>query len=268
MPVLPLLSQLLRVLLRACAALSLSGLCQAALAQAPKSLLDTAQSAGVLRICTTGDFKPFTIAKGEDYEGIDIEMGRSLAKALGVEPRFVRTKWPELMPDVLGGKCDVAMGGIGITLERAKRVFFSAPTFQGGAAPLVRCADKTRFQTIAEIDKPDVKVIVNPGGNNERFARGNFKQAGITVHADNLTVFDEILAGRADVMVTSAIEGLIQEKQRPGLCVVNADKPFTFSEIAYVLPLGDVNFKAFVDQWIRIAISSGEYKRYYDRFVH
>ena len=254
-------------LLRAGAALILSCFGYAASAQAPTSLLDSVQSAGQLRICTTGDFKPFTLAKGEDYEGIDIEMAKSLAKALGVVPRFVRTKWAELMQDVLGGKCDVAMGGIGITLERQKRVFFSAPTLRGGAAPLVRCSDKEKFQTIADIDKAGVKVIANPGGNNERFARNTFKQASITIHGDNVTVFDEILAGRADVMVTSAIEGAIQEKLRPGLCVVNPDKPFTFSEIAYVLPRGDIAFKAFVDQWLHIAKSNGEYKRYYDQFL-
>ena len=34
----------------------------AALAQAPTSQLETIQSRGALQICTTGDYKPFTLA--------------------------------------------------------------------------------------------------------------------------------------------------------------------------------------------------------------
>ena len=64
----------------------------AAQAQAPASALDAIQSAGTLRICTTGDYKPFTNAVGDGFEGIDIEMAKSLAKAIGVEPKFVRTE--------------------------------------------------------------------------------------------------------------------------------------------------------------------------------
>ena len=237
----------------------------AARAQAPTSQLDTILSAGTLRICTAGDYKPFTVAVGEGYEGVDIEMAQSLAKALGVEPRFVRTKWADLMPDFLAGKCDIAMGGIGVTLERQKRAFYSAPTLATGKVPLVRCADKEKLQTVADIDKPGTTVIFNPGGTNERFARTSFKQAKLQLHTDNVSIFDEILAGRADVMITEAREATIQEKLKPGLCAVNTDKPLTFSEIAYLLPRGDVVFKAFVDQWLHIAKSTGEYQRIFDK---
>jgi len=42
------------------------------------------------------------------------------------------------------------------------------------------CADVKRFQTVDDIDKQGVKVIANPGGSNERFARANFKTAKLT----------------------------------------------------------------------------------------
>ncbi|MBA4223726.1 transporter substrate-binding domain-containing protein [Bosea sp. (in: a-proteobacteria)] len=236
-------------------------------AQAPASALDAIQSAGALRICTTGDYKPFTNATGDSFEGIDIEMAKSLAQAIGVEPKFVRTKWAELMADFTGGKCDVAMGGIGVTLERQKRVFYSEPALRTGKIPLVRCADKDKFQSVADIDKPGVTAIANPGGTNERFAKSNFKQAKITLHPDNVGIFDEILAGRADVFVTEAIEATVQQKLKPGLCAINPDKPLTFIEIGYLLPRGDVIFKAFVDQWLHIAKATGEYQRYYEQYL-
>ena len=47
-----------------------------------------------------------------------------------------------------------------------------------------------------DFDKPGVKAIVNPGGTNERFARGSLKQAEIVVFPDNTKIFDEIATGK------------------------------------------------------------------------
>ena len=247
------------------------GLClaTAALAQtaAPLSALDTVQSRGTLNICTTGDYKPFTLARDGGFEGIDIELAKSLAKALGVEATFVQTKWSDLLADMGSGKCDVAMGGISVTLERQKKVFFSAPYLINGKAPIVRCEDKGRFQTVADIDKPETRVIVNPGGTNERFARASFKQAKIEIYPDNVTIFDQILAGKADVMVAESIEVKVQEKAKPGLCAVNPDEPLQYGEMGYMLPRGDATFKAFVDTWLHLAKATGEFGKIYDQFV-
>jgi len=237
-----------------------------ALAQAPGNTLDTVQSRGSLAICTTGDYKPFTYqaAGSESFEGIDIELGRSLAKAIGVEARYVKTKWSDLMADFTAGKCDIAMGGISVTLERQKRAFFSAPYLVNGKAPIARCADKDRFATLDGIDKPNVTVIVNPGGTNERFVRGALKNAKIETFPDNRTIFDEVLAGRADLMVAESVEVKLQEKLRPGLCAIKPDEPLQYGEMGYLLPKGDVVFKAFVDQWLHLAKASGEFGKLFD----
>jgi cyclohexadienyl dehydratase len=250
--------------LGAAAGLSLAS---GAFAQAPTSQLDTVTSRGALQICTTGDYKPFTLAKDGAYEGIDIELAKSLAKAIGVEPKFVATKWSDLMNDFTSGKCDIAMGGISVTLDRQKRAFFSTPYMVNGKAPIARCADKAKFQTVADIDKPETRVIVNPGGTNERFARANFKQAKISIFPDNVTIFAEILAGRADIMVAESIETKVQEKAHPGLCAINPDEPLQYGEMGYLLPRGDVTFKAFVDQWLHLAKASGEFAGIYNQFV-
>ena len=231
--------------------------------------LDNVMRRGTLQVCTTGDYKPFTFHKAEAdaYEGIDIEMAKSLARAIGVEPYFVKTKWSELMADFTSGKCDIAMGGISVTLERQKRAFYSAPYLVNGKAPIARCADKARFQSVADIDKPEVTVIVNPGGTNERFARQNLKQARIEVYPDNVTIFDQLLQGKADVMIAESIETKVQEKLHPGLCSINPDQPLQYGEMGYLLPRGDIVFKDFVDQWLHLAKASGEFGRIYDQFV-
>ncbi len=242
-------------------ALSLIAASSALAQDAPASRLDTVQKSGKLRVCTPGDYKPFSLQRSDGgFEGLDVDLIQAAAKALGAEAEFVKSAWPTLMKDFVD-KCDVAVGGISVTLDRQKSAFFSSAYMVNGKAPITKCENVAKFQSVVDIDKPGVTVIENPGGSNERFARANFKQAKIVIFNDNTTIFDEILKGNADVMISESVETIVQQKQRPGLCAVNPDKPLQYGEMAYLLPRGDVVFKAWVDQWLHLAKASGEYDR-------
>jgi len=223
-----------------------------------QTVLDTILARGTVRVGLTGDYRPFSIkdAAGK-FEGLDVDMAESLAKGLGVKLEIVPTAWPTLLADLQGQKYDIGMGGISVTLERAKTAYFSAPVMRTGKAPIARCADQARFTSLAEIDKPGVRVITNPGGTNERFARANLKQAEIVVFPNNTTIFDELVANHADVMMTDAVETRLQHRLHPELCAVHPDQPFDFSELAYLLPR-DPALKAWVDQWLHIQSETGE----------
>lgn len=228
---------------------------------AQESRLDAIQKNGALRVCTPGDYQPFSLARPDgSYEGIDVDLVQAMAKTLGAKAQFIKSPWPQLI-DTFIEKCDIGVGGISVTLERQKRAFFTEPYMVNGKAPITRCENVQKFQTVADIDKPGVTVIENPGGSNERFARATFKQAKIVIFNDNTKIFDEILKGSADVMISESVEAIVQQKLRPGLCAVNPGKPLQYGEMAYLLPRGDVAFKAWVDQWLHLAKATGEYDR-------
>ena len=222
---------------------------------------------GKLRVCTPGDYKPFSLLRSDGaFEGLDVDLLQSAAKALGAELVFVKSTWPTLMKDFVE-KCDVGVGGISVSLERQKSAFFSSAYMVNGKAPITRCENVAKFQTVAAIDKPEVTVIENPGGSNERFARANFKQAKIVIYNDNTTIFDEVLNGHADVMISESVETLTQEKLRPGLCAVNPNNPLQYGEMAWLLPRGDAVFKAWIDQWLHLSKASGDYERVVARWL-
>lgn len=233
-----------------------------------KTRLDEIVGRAKLRVGTTGDYRPFTYLNKETgkFEGHDIDVALALGKAMGVEVEFVPTSWPTLSKDFAADRFDLAMGGVSITLTRQLIGSFSTPIMREGKAPIARCGDQEKFDTVAEIDEPNVRVVVNPGGTNERFARANFKEANIRVHDDNVTIFKEIAEGRADVMVTDASETRFQQKLNAGvLCAVNPDKPFDFAEKGYWIQR-DAALKEFVDQWLHIAAQTGEMKAIYAKW--
>ncbi|MEJ1977200.1 MAG: transporter substrate-binding domain-containing protein [Acetobacteraceae bacterium] len=179
--------------------------------------LAAVRSAGVLRVGTTGDYKPFSFrAPDSSYRGADIAMARSLAAALGVRIVFVPTVWAKLSEDFAADRFDIAVGGVTILPAREKIAAFSTATVVDGKRPIARCADRTRFASIGAIDQPGVRVVVNPGASNEDFARAHFPHAALTVFPDNVTVFDEIAAGRQDVMVTDGNRGRSPSAVAPG----------------------------------------------------
>jgi cyclohexadienyl dehydratase len=236
------------------------GLC-APPAFAEGSRLDAILAAHVLRVGATGDYRPFTALDKDSggYSGFDADMARALGEALGVKVEFVPTTWATLSHDLQADAFDIAMGGVSVTLDRQKIGFFSAPYLRDGKTPIARCADEAKYQTVADIDRPEVRVIVNPGGTNERFDRAHFHQADIVVHPDNTTIFDALAHGAGDVMITDASETRLQQKIHPGvLCAVHPDRPFDFSEKAYWMPQ-DPALKAFVDQWLHLTIESGAF---------
>jgi cyclohexadienyl dehydratase len=134
-----------------------------------------------------------------------------------------------------------------------------------GKRPIVRCTDKDRLMSVSAIDQPGIRVIVNPGASNEAFAKSTFKTAAITVFADNVTIFDQIAGGRADVMVTDGIEVDHQSALHPGvLCPATVAAPFTRFQKAYLLPK-DPAMKDFVDQWLAQQLSSGAWRLALDK---
>jgi cyclohexadienyl dehydratase len=95
-------------------------------AYAQESRLDAVQKSGTLRVCTPGDHRPFSVARGDGYERIDVDLVDATATAPGVRVQFVKAPWAKLM-DTFVEQRDIAVGGISVTLDRQKRAFFTEP---------------------------------------------------------------------------------------------------------------------------------------------
>ena len=214
-----------------------------------------ARAVGMLRVGTPGDYAPFSVAVDGSVTGADIELVQALGDSLGLTTLFVRSSRHSLLADLAADRFDVAVGGISVTSARMAVADFSPPTTRSGKTAIGRCTDAERLGRFEAIDAPAVAVVFNPGGTNESFARARLTHARLVEHADNRTIFDEILGGRADVMFTDETEIALATHRHPELCRL-LDESFEPADKAFLMPKSS-GWSDIVDPWMDRALLEG-----------
>ncbi|MEH6592833.1 MAG: transporter substrate-binding domain-containing protein [Halioglobus sp.] len=229
--------------------------------------LEQVLDSGILRVGTTGDYQPFSSRNPKnEWQGIDIDLAENLAASLGATVQWVHTSWPTLMKDFQQGQFDIGMSGISISLARQRQAFFSEPYYRGGKSALIRCKDQKKYTSLDTIDRPGTRLVVNPGGTNEKFVTEHIHQANVRVFEDNRFIFAEIIEERADAMITDQIEVRLQAGLHPALCSAMKKKTLNFSAKGYLLPR-DLVWKEYVDTWLEQRTSDGTLERTFDRHL-
>ena len=222
-----------------------------------------------LLVGTTGDYRPLSFREEDGtYWGFGIEMAKEMAKSLGVEIKFVRTSWPTLTADVLAEPqmFDLAIGGITITDARRETMLMSEGYLANGKTILCRAAEADRFQTLEDLDKPEVRVMVNPGGLNEKFAKANLTHATIIVHQKNEEIPALVAEGEADVMITEITEAPYYVQTDPRLAAPLLGQPFTHGEIGVLMQKGQEDLLQTVNSTIRRMKSDGSLRRLHEKY--
>ena len=160
-----------------------------------------------LRIGIPGDYLPFGIINEDSplgFAGHDVDLAAELCREAGLAPLFVLTTWPTFMTDLAEGRFDIAAGGVSWVPERA-RLTDALPRYAPFAkVALIRRDSIERFQTPEDLNQPDVRVIKNPGGTNERWVDANLTRAQVATVADNATIPARIANEVGDVMITDS----------------------------------------------------------------
>lgn len=222
-----------------------------------------------LIVGTTGDYRPLSFREDDGtYWGFGIEMAQEIAKRLGVETKFVKTSWPTLTADVQAEPqmFDLAIGGITITDTRKETMLMSEGYLGNGKTILCRVTEVEHYQSLADLDKPEVNVMVNPGGLNEKFARENLTHATITVHQQNEEIPSLIAEGKADVMITEITEAPYYVEHDSRLAAPLLNEPFTHGEIGVLMQRGQEDLLQIVNEVIRRMKSDGSLRSLHGKY--
>jgi len=205
----------------------------------------TAANRCVLRIGTSGDYPPFSVAADGSYEGLDVEVVRRLGADLGCELRFVPFRWPELLPRLTAGEFDVVASGVTLRWERALAARYTRPYAFTGAVAVIPASTAAALASVADLNRPGLRIAVNGGGHLERVARAYFPRATLHTVADNQALQRALTAHLADAVVTDSAE--VQTWRQEDIRLIG---PFTHDAKALLVPAGDAPMAERLDAWL------------------
>ena len=209
---------------------------------------------GSVRIGTTGDFNPMSFRDpgSNEYRGFDVEAMTQLTKDLGVKLEWVATDWATLVAGIAANRYDI-FSGASVNMGRAKTAAFTIPYLEAGTVPLSLKANADKFKTWESINEPGVKVAVSMGTVFHEQAKQHFPKAAIQAVQSPATGFQEVLAGRADVTITSNVEASTLIKRFAQLAIdVEGSQMRNRRPFAYVIAQDDVTWLNYVNTWITL----------------
>jgi len=224
---------------------------------------------GKLLVATTGDYRPLSYReRNGDYWGFGIEMAERIARHMGVGVEFVQTSWPTLTADVLAEPqaFDLAIGGITITEARKASMLMSEGYLANGKTILCRAEDAGKYRSLADIDKPEVRVMVNPGGLNQKFANERLTHATIMVYDRNEEIPNQVAEGKADMMITEITEAPWYVQNDTRLAAPLLSQPFTHGEIGVLMRKGQADLLDLVNAVIARMKSDGSLRRLHEKY--
>ena len=224
---------------------------------------------GTLLVGTTGDYRPLSYCEADgNYWGFGIEMAEKIAERIGVDIAFVQTSWPTLTADVLAEPqtFDFAIGGITITKARKETMLMSDGYLCNGKTILCRSSEAERYKSLADLDKPEVRVMVNPGGLNEKFANENLTHATIIVYQKNEEIPTQVAEGHADVMITEITEAPWYEQNDLRLAAPLLNTPFTHGEIGVLMRRGQDDLLTLVNAVIAQMKDDGSLRKLHEKY--
>ena len=225
---------------------------------------------GVIRVGTAGDYKPMSFFEPEtgSYWGFDTELAEDLASSLGVEIEYVPTSWPTLMEDTQAGRFDLAICGITITETRKELALMSDGYLQNGKTVLCRAESADKYTSLEAINRPEVRVMENPGGLNEKFARENLPDATLIIHEINQEMPGLVASGEADVMITEVMEAGYYVGQDSRLAAPLIYEPFTEGQLGMLMPKGSEDLLEYVNQFLTDEKKNGRLDELAEEYIY
>jgi polar amino acid transport system substrate-binding protein len=184
------------------------GLCGAAHADKFADVL----SKGTIRIGIPADLPPFGFqSASREPEGFDIDLARMVGKSLGVKVELVPLTGANRIPYLLTDKVDITVSLMGLTPERAKQVWFSAPY----ASTSLAVFGPKNLTVHSAADLKSYKVAAAKGNTEETALTQMNPQADIMRMENDAAAAAAYLSGQAQLFACSSFVAVELAKKNP-----------------------------------------------------
>ena len=228
--------------------------------------LDDISKSGELRACFDAGYMPFEMkAKNGKFIGFDIDLGKLMAKQMGVKYVPVNTAWDGIIPALTTGKCDIIMAGMTINAKRNMSVNFADPYIVVGQSILLNPKLKGKIKSYKDLNDPAYTVTSKLGTSGEQATQKMLSKAKYHAFETETDAAMEVANGKADAMIYDMPFVSIyaaQEKEKTASIL----EPFTYEPLGWAVKQGDPDFLNFLNNFLSQIKGDGSYDRLYDKW--
>lgn len=229
-------------------------------------VLDRIAENGELRACFDAGYMPFEMkSKNNQYIGFDIDLGKVMAKQMGVKYVPVNTAWDGIIPALITDKCDLISAGMTINAQRNMKVNFANPYIVVGQSIIVNPKIKGEINSYKDLNDPKYTVTSKLGTTGEVVVKRMLSKAKYNAFETETDAAMEVVNGKADAMIYDMPFVSIYTAQ-------NSDKvsaiiePFTYEPLGWAVKQGDHDFVNFLNNFLRQIKGDGTYDRIYNKW--
>ena len=133
---------------------------------------------------------------------------------------------------------------------------------------LCRAEDAGKYTSLEAINRPEVRVMENPGGLNEKFARESLPDATLIIHDINQEIPGLVASGEADVMITEIMEAGYYVGQDNRLAAPLIFEPFTRGQLGVLMPKGSDDLLDYVNAFLAAEKESGRIDELAEKYIY
>jgi len=229
------ISILVLLLFTACAPMQ-----QGSTGKSASPVLDRIQQRGLLTVGTMGNMPPLNMtSKDGEIFGLEPDIARLMADAMGVKVKFVTKPFSELLPALQTGEVDMILSGMTITPERNMKVAFVGPYFISGKAFLTKMKTIASAKEATDVNNPDTKLVALKSSTSQAFAEAFIDKATLFTTGTYDEAVDMVLNGKAHALIADYPICVVSVFRYPEAGLVSVITPLTYEPLGIAVPAND-----------------------------
>ena len=151
-----------------------------------------------LIMVTEAGFAPYEYHDGSGIVGVDVDIAREIAAAMGKELEIKDVAFDSLINELNSGKADFAAAGMSITEERKKEVDFSIEYVSSKQVVVVR-KDYNKIKSVNDLNGKTISVQL--GSVADTYVTKNFKNSKIVRQKKFLSAAEDVKAKKSECII-------------------------------------------------------------------
>ncbi len=240
--------------------LALTALCagSSTTADAQSPVLNRVIKSGTLRVGMSADQAPLNVkSKSGQMIGLEVDLARGLAYALGFELEIVQQPFGELLGALKKGKVDMVMSGVDITAERTKDFLFVGPYLLSGKSLVTASKSLAEAETVEDINTPDVSFVTLKNSTSQAFVKKNIPKAKLITVEDYDTAVQMVVEGKASAMIADMPACALAVLRNPDAGLVTLAEPLSVEPMGIAVSAKDARFYNLIDNYIDAIEATG-----------